>query len=264
MAPPAAAPLQGLSSLYGPAGPQAESTGRDPQEWGRPADPRHRIPGDSSHNRPYEQRVYGGEIATDDEVASTPLPGLVVDTTPDVHAAPFPAGATQDPLIAAEQMRLLHGEDLGGVIPTFAVGTPYATTVDSARHDSPNQTDLAAGVPNQLRSGSDDTEQGYGKENGFGFQFGRQFRRWFKDPIPLDRTGTVPRERPFRGRHPLDQHSYDVDSQFGVSGDTSVNMGMRDTPTGYPTPYEQPANPTYRPTVDYSGDGAFSGGWVAG
>lgn len=258
------AKLQGLTDLYGrpTTPPVLGETGRDPENWGTPPDRRHAIPGDSSHQLPYDARVYGAAIEADDQVESTPLPGLTYDQTPNVHSAPYPAW-TQDPLIAAEQLRDLHGRDLGAVELTVGVGTPYPETVDSGRYDSPNQNELAK-VPGQLKAGSDDTEQGYGSENGFGFQFGRQFRRWFKDPIPLDRTGTVHGERPFYGRHPVETHTYDVDSEFGAAGDTRTGMNLGPTPTGYPTPYEQPPNPTYRGTVQPPEESGYSGGWVAG
>jgi hypothetical protein len=41
-------------------------------------------------------------------------------------------------------------------------------------------------------------------------------------------------------------------------------MHLGATPTGYPTPYEQPANVTYRPTVGYLDESPMSEGWMAG
>lgn len=256
------AALQGLTGLYGAVEEPHGETGRPASNWGTPADPAHAVPGDA-HPKPTTGRVYGSEISTDHEVESVPLPGLLVNDTPDVHSSPYPTGLTHDPLVASDQMRRLHGQDLGGVEATYAVGTPYPTSLDQTYTESPNQTVLAK-VPGQLKAGSDDTEQGYGTENGYGFAFGHQFRRLFRDPVPLDRTGTVHGERPFYGRHSVGQNLLDVDSPYGAAGDISTGMNLGDTPTGYPTPYEQPPNVTYRPTADYAGESPMSDGWMAG
>lgn len=263
-----AQPLQGLTGLYGSAEEPHGTTGRSASEWGGPADQRHAIPGDSSHARPYSGRVYGAEVDTSPEVASTPLPGMPTDRTPDVHSAPYPKGVAQDPVVAAQQMRQLHGVDLGGTIAPDRVATPYAEHLSQAfpglYSNSPNSSALAAQVPAQLRSGSKDQDQGDGSENGYGFQFGHQLRRLFSDPIPLDRTGTVHAERPFYGHHPVDQHLLNNDSEYGQAGDISTGMGLRPTPVGAPTPWQQPPGVTYRPTTEYTDESGFAGDWMAG
>lgn len=259
--PDSGAPLQGLTGLYG-ARPHGQ-TGRDPSNFGGPPDRRHAIPGDSSRARPYGGRVYGGELVADDQIKSTPLPGLVANSTPDRHAAPYPVGLVHDPVVAAAQMRTLHGLDLGGPRTTVTnPSTPADVPAYVVRNPSPNVTNLAA-VPGQLKSGSDDVSQGYGQTNGHGFEFGYQQRRTVRTGVPLDRP--VHGERPFLGHHGVGENVYTVDSPFGpVQGDTSTGMNLGPTPSGYPTPYEQPDNPTYRPSTDYTGEAGFSSGWMAG
>jgi hypothetical protein len=276
------AALPGLTSLYGLPTPGDDAhgmTGRPASNWGGPPDRRHSIPGDSSKQADYDQPipVYGTAIegGSHDELIAAPLPGMSSDQTPDVHSAPYPRGIgagydPKDPYAlqnAATQMRMLHGRDLGGVKETYEVATPYEQHLvanGGLFTASPNKDELDHAVPTQLRSGSDDVDQGYGSSNQYGFQYGRLIKRWFGDNIPLDRTATSGGERPFYGHHPVWQNRLDRDSQFGAYGDISVGMNMADTPTGTPTPYEQPPNPTYRATTDYPMDSEFAGGWVAG
>jgi len=263
--------LTGLTGLYGPPGNVAYGeTGRPASNWGTPVDERHAIPGDESKAAPgaTPAGVYGGAIQPGDPGLGSPLPGLTSQNTPDVHSAPYPAGMLQDEAVVGVQRGQLHGNDMGAHRQTFAVGTPYEehlSTNGGLFTDSPNVSGLVGGLPGQIRAGSDDVDQGYGTTNGFGFGFGRLMKRWFADPVPIDRTGTGGGERPFLGHHPTWQNRLDVDSQFGAAGDTSMDMRMSDFPTGTPTPYEQPANPTYRPTTDYPQEAPVLGGdWMAG
>lgn len=259
------APLSGLSGLYGAPAQPTEMTGRPAENWGTGPDPRHDVSGAAGSTRPYSGSVYAGQITPGADVAAVALPGLPGNATPDRHSAPYPTGVTQDPLVAAAQMRTLHGLDLGGPAATVTdLNTPGEEPLTSDRYDSPNASVLAGTVPAQLRSGSDDVDQGDGAEHGFGFEFGRQFRRFFHTRVPLDRTGTVHAERPFYGHHPVSQATFDTDSPYGAAGDTTRDMGMRDTRTGFPTPYEQPANPTYLPTATPAGEAGYSDGWTAG
>jgi hypothetical protein len=259
-----AAPLGGLTGLYGPVEQPHGTTGRPVTDWGVPVDPRHATPGDSSHERPYAGTSYGQDGIPVGHVEGVPDPGFVLDHTPVSHAAPYPRGASQDPLVAAEQLRELHGLDKGAPAVQAHTGTPYRTHVDVGFYDSPNRSALAA-TPGQIRSGSDDVDQGYGTENGHGFQYGHQFRRWFHDNIPLDRTGVISSERPFWGKHPSAwQARFDgEDSPFAAYGDTSTGMAMSDTPTGTPTPYEQPPDPAVQASVGYAAEAPISDyGWV--
>jgi hypothetical protein len=257
--------MTGLTGMYGPEVPYGQE-GRDPREFGTGPDPSHHTPGDSSaQGHDYEGTRYPVVVDHDDEVESTPPPGEVADRTPDSHAAPYPVGLTHDPLIAAEQMRVLHGLDLGAADPIArGVGLQYPVVLDTAFENSPNTTVLATGVPAQLRTGHD-IDQGRGWDPGFGFAFGHLLRRVFKDAVPIDRTGTVHGERPFWGAHPVAQARFDgPDSPYGESGDTSQGMKLAPTRVGYATPYLQPPNPTMSPTTQYDDEAAFAGGWMAG
>lgn len=247
--------LGGLTGLYGPEAPMGEQ-GRDPREFGGPPDKRHAIPAQSSAPaREYHGTAYPPQIDHDEVVESTPAPGRPYNDTPPSHAAPYPAGLTHDPLVAAEQLRTLHGLDMGGSAQTYAVGTPYEANVDAGRYDSPNSSALAA-IPAQLKAGSHDPAQGYGVDPGYGFQFGRLFRRSYTDNTPIDRTGTVHGERPFWGAHPVVQQSFDgEDSPYGDLGDTHTGMMLGPTPAGAPTPYAQPPNPGMAATSDYPESG---------
>lgn len=250
--------LGGLTGLYGPEAPMGQE-GRDPKEFGTQPDKRHAIPAQSSApGRDYHGTAYAPQIDHDDVVESTPAPGAEYNDTPDSHAAPYPAGITHDPLIAAEQLRELHGLDLGGTAQTYTVGTPYDANVDAGRYDSPN-TNVQAPVPGQLKAGTDDIGQGYGWDPNYGFALGRQFRRSYTDSIPIDRTGTVHGERPFWGAHPVLQQSFDGEnSPYGEQGDTHNGMMLGPTPAGPPTPYTQPPNPTMAATTDFPDESGFA------
>ena len=257
------AKLQGLSGLYGP--PPVGEEGRDPKEFGTTADPRHHIPGDASaQGHDYAGTAYGPVINNAAEVSSTPVQGLVIEQTPDSHAAPYPRGLTHDPLVAAQQMRTLHGLDLGG--PRSIIGTvptPYEEAVDQSLDLSPNASGLVA-VPRQLRAGTD-VDQGDGTTQGYGFAFGHLFRRFKLAGVPRNWAGTVHGERPFLGPHSVAQARFDgPDSPYGVAGDTSQGMGNAPTPVGNPTPYTAAPNPTVQPNTGYALESGFTGGWVAG
>jgi hypothetical protein len=260
-----AAPLGGMTGLYGPVDQPHGTTGRDASNWGGPVDRRHAIPGESSHERPYGGTRYPREedLAGEPGTGEAP-PGFVLDRTPTVHSAPYPAlpyGEQLDAQVAAEQMRQLHGLDLGGPAHEHYRGVQYPVTVDSARHDSPFESGLAS-PPGQLRSGKD-LDQGYGQPNGYGFNLGRQFRRWFQDAVPRDRSTLNAGERPFYGRHPQWQARFDGDdSPYGGAGDTSIDMAMRATPVGSPSPYEQPPNPTVAAQSGYLESPVINEGWV--
>lgn len=257
--------LKGLSGLagFGTQTPYGEE-GRDPKEWGTNPDTRHGVPGDASaaSHELYQGTRYGPVVDQDEDTDSTPPAGYVLDSTPDTHAAPYPRGIQHDLVVAAEQMRELHGVDLGGPSRVHNVALPYPVDVEGGYTDSPNFSALAGGVPGQLRTGHD-IDQGRGWDPGYGFAFGKLLRRVFHDPVPLDRTGTVRGERVFWGKHPVGDARFDgEDSPYGESGDTSRGMSLGPGPTGYATPYEQPANPTMSATTDYPGEAGFAGSWV--
>jgi hypothetical protein len=259
-----AAPLSGLTGLYGPSDNEPHGqTGRDRDQQGTPADPRHAVWGDASHELPYAGTAYAPELPWDQSWDSEPDPGQIQNTTPTSHAAPYPRGVEEDLVTYADQMGIIHGLDQGGPARLVRAGEPYPTHVDSGYHDSPDRSGLATDVPGQLRSGKD-LDQGYGRPNGHGFNLGHAFRRWFKDPVPLDRTLSVPAERPFYGKHPVWQARYDgPDSPYGAAGDTSQGMAMADTPYGYPTAYQGPRDPVVLPTTTYADTAPLDDyGWV--
>src|SRR5690242_12049253 len=105
-----ATPLSGLTGLYGPSDNEPHgTTGRDLDQQGTPADPRHAVSGDASHDRPYAGTAYEPEIEWDDSWLGEPGPGYVQDATPTSHAAPYPRGVEEDLTVYAEQMQILHG-----------------------------------------------------------------------------------------------------------------------------------------------------------
>lgn len=260
-------PLGGLTGLYGRDEAEHGRTGRDPvQAFGGPPDARHAIPGDASTQVLFHGTSYGAEVEVQDELPAPTPQGGVFDRTPSSHAAPYPQGLTHDPEVAAAQMRALHGVDLGGPAHAQSVRVPYEQALDQSLTNSPNTSALVK-VPGQLRSGGvgDDVDQGYGTVNGFGFEFGRRFRRWFTDPVPRDHTNLYGGERPFRGHHGVGQMRLDgLDSPYGVAGDISRGMNIGPTPVGLATPYEQPPNPSTRTSTDYPAEAPITEGWMAG
>lgn len=261
----AAPSLGGLTGLYGPEVPHGQQ-GRDPSNFGTGPDPSHKIPGDQSQaSQALAQGTrYGPVVEVGDDVDSTPAAGEVFDTTPDSHAAPYPRGIEQDPVAAALQYQALHSLNLGGGRQGLQVGTPYPVELTASRDDSPNMSELAEGMPGQLRTGND-VDHGYGTTPGHGFGFGRLFRRVFHDNVPTDRTGTVHGERPFWGAWPIRQNLLNgEDSPYGEAGDISLGMHLGPTPTGPPTPYLQPPNPTVAAATTYDSEAGFVGGWLLG
>lgn len=256
--------ITGISGLSGvEAAPPMQ--GRDPSNFGTGPQPGHDVPGDQSAD---SHELYQGtrhpvpeSLVDEDGVDSTPPGGRVLDETPVGHAAPYPRGLTHDPLISAQQSQMLHGLDLGGTRRQVEVGLPYEFHVEGGTEDSPNASILAA-VPGQLRTGTD-VDQGFGSTPGYGFAFGKLLRRVFKDPVPIDRTGTVHGERPFLGAHPLNTpRPYGDDSPYGEASEER-GMRMGPTPSGPPTPYMPAPEPEVSAT-DYAREAGFSNGWVLG
>ncbi|MGH2866766.1 MAG: hypothetical protein ACRDNK_04240 [Solirubrobacteraceae bacterium] len=258
-----ATPLAGLTGLYGPTDNQPHGgTVRDPSEFGVPVDARHASTDRYTDEHAYAFGVYGQQVDAQPWEFSTSDSGYVWDKTPVSHAAPFPRGAEQDLSLVGEQSAQLHGLELGASTRRASAPTPNPFHITAGRYDSPNETVLAP-TPGQLHNGKD-TVQGSGLPNGFGMDHGRQFRRTQTDRMPFDITGVAGGgDRPFYGKHPVWNNRYDVDSWYGAQGDTSEGMSLGETPTGYPTPYVQPPDPTISPQVGYTLEAPMVGDeWV--
>lgn len=268
-----ATPLGGLTGLYGPQDPQAHgSTGRDPTNWGLPADPKHGIPGDANLGEyDYHGTAYGPtdpEIIAPDPVGEV-AGGEVFNHTPPVHSAPYPAGVEQDPCVWSEASADLHGYDLGGTRLVENAAVPDLQHIESGIYPSPQQSVLAPGTPGQIRGGraGRDVDQGDGQPNSGTFQVGHEFYLRTTNPVPRNWSTLNGGERPFYGAHPSAwQARFDGDdSAYGAQGDTSVGMNLSPTPVGYPTPYESPAEPTIAPQMGYGLESPIDDyGWVAG
>lgn len=269
----ASAPLGGLTGLYGPHDPQAHgTTGRDPSNWGLPADPSHSVPGDSDLGEyDYHGTAYGPDDPSliGSEIVPGAPPGEVMDHTPNVHSAPYPAGVEQDPCVYSQQMQILHGYDLGGTRLVENAAYPDTQHIESGIYISPEQSLLETAIPAQLRGGraGRDVDQGDGVPNSGTFRVGHEFFLRTTDPIPRNWSTINGGERPFFGAHPSAwQARFDgPDSAYSHQGDTSVDMALAPTPVGLPTPYKQAADPTVAPDNGYGSEAPISDfGWVAG
>lgn len=262
-----AGPLAGMTGLNGPVDNTPHgNTERDPSNWGTPTDPRHAIPGDSSHMPRYAGTPYPPDIPQGQTPPLETERGQLRDQTPRSHAAPWPRGIETDDVVAAEQNQILHGTDFGGTRFLSDGPIPYPVAVSSVYNLSPNQSKLAGDVPGQLRGLSTDTDQGFGKDNSGTFGYGHQQRREFHTDIPFDYTTLYAGDRPFYGKHQVWQNRLDGDdSPYGAAGDISVGMSLAPGPSGYATAYEQPANPTVAPVTGYTAAAPVADyGWVAG
>lgn len=261
-----AGPLTGLTGLYGPADPEVYgTTEREPSNWGGPPSSSHKVPGDSSGERRTKGSLYPQDTALLGQTPPVAAPsGHVRDETPQVHSAPTMA-PEQDPVVAAEASVVLHGLDFGGSKVTKHAPVHYPVTVQTGITLSPEQS-LLVPVPDQLRSGSTDLDQGFGQPNSGTFAHGHQFRRVFKDPIPQDTSLLLPEDRPFYGKHPVRQNLLNGDdSPYAQAGDFTVGMNFGPTPTTDPTPYEQPPNPDVAASAGFPGEApVIDYGWVAG
>jgi len=190
------------------------------------------------------------------------------DQTPNSHTAPWPRGIrqmswdNQDEMAdAGIQLEELHGENFGGparMVLSSPVGHEETTDYTTDRYDAPNESWQSPDVPGQLRGsgswggsgttgGNADTVQGYGVLNPTPeFQMGHSIRRIQHDRMPWDYTNTHgEQDVPFWGRHPVQQMPMDgPDSPFYEQGSIEGGLIPWEGRIGYPTPYEQPAEPT--------------------
>jgi hypothetical protein len=197
-----------------------------------------------------------------------PEPGQEIDRTPWTHVSPYPRGIIQqswdNPDALARygvQQTELHGPDLGGVA-RFSVHSPagHEEPADYTTDDyvAPNENVLSADIPGQVKGpwpnggtgyggGNADTTQGYGVLNTLPeFNSGHSIRRVQHDTVHFDYTNTHgEQEVPFPGRHPVQQMPLDgPDSPYFEQGDIDGANIVWEGRIGYPTPYEQPAEPT--------------------
>lgn len=248
-------PLPGLTGLTGlyedvPRG----QTGRDPTEWGTPADPRHESDA-GPRTGETSQEVYPTVLERGD---IPPAPGEQSapggDETPISHAAPTVPGIVHDDTEYAAWSSELHGQDLGASSRHRAPVPPDQLGLDQVLNVSAGESYLAK-PPEQLAQGLD-VDQGLGQPNSETFGKWHQFRRWFTTPVP--RTYGDVGERPWFGKHPIATPSQDgPDSPYGVQGDTSGGQPQA-APTTDPSPYVQPPNPPMA-AVATTDDGSW--GW---
>lgn len=260
-----AGPLAGLTGLYGPEVPHG-TTGRDPSEWGTPVDEQHGQPGGATGlptkggQYPQDPALVGEGI----DPAAMPS-GQVQDQTPVSHAAPVVRGLEQlDDFDAAAASQALHRVNLGGPRFLHRAPEPDPGTVEASRSDVPGASILVQG-PKQLASGSTDVDQGLGVANSVReFAVGHQFRRTYTDPVPQDYS--EPRERPFFGKHAVRQPLMSGDdSPYGIQGDFTSGMNLGPIDPGYPTPYQQPADPVVLPSTAYPNEALPIGAeWMGG
>jgi|HubBroStandDraft_2_1064218.scaffolds.fasta_scaffold34984_6 hypothetical protein len=277
------APLQGLSGLYADpqdttdvmdegvleahAAPGTPYAGHS--QYGSQSDG---YSGTVPDHQPYApQEVYDGWNRADTLQyggIGYPETGQEIDRTPWTHVSPYPRGIIQqswdNPDALARygvQQTELHGPDLGGVA-RFSIHSPagheedtHYTTDD---YVAPNENVLSSDVAGQLKAGwpngatghgagNADTTQGYGVLNTLPeFQAGHSIRRVQHDTVHFDFTGTHgEQEVPFQGRHPVQQMPLDgPDSPYFEQGDIDGANIVWEGRIGYPTPYDQPAEPT--------------------
>lgn len=201
------------------------------------------------------------------------------DLTPGGHSAPWPRGIRQFSIDAQNeladagiQLSEMHGIEFGGtsrMVGFSPAGHEETTDYTTDRYPAPNMTNQAPGIPGQLKGsgswggtgtggGNADPVQGYGVLNtAEEFQMGHSIRRVQHDRMPWDFTNTHgEQDVPFMGRHPVQQMPLDgPDSPYYEQGDISGGQIPWEGRIGYPTPYEQPAEPVIAPaSADSSGD----------
>lgn len=193
------------------------------------------------------------------------VPGDEIDKTPVTHASPYPRGILQQSWdnpsgLAAygEQLRELHVPEMGATtlnVGNAIPGREEVTNYTTADYVAPNENYLDPNVPNQLRtfpagtSGGHhgDVTQGYGWISEYEeFNAGHSIRREQHDSAHFDYTNTHgEQEVPFYGRHPVEQMPLDgPDSPYFDQGDIDGANIVWEGRIGYPTPYQQPEEPT--------------------
>lgn len=196
-----------------------------------------------------------------------PEPGDEIDKTPVTHTSPYPRGILQQSwssphelALAGEQMMELHRPELGATTLNvgFAIpGREEVTHYTTNDYVAPNENYLSQ-VPAQLKSQGGRSGGGYGGGNadptqGYGwlspyeeFSAGHSIRREQHDRMPWDFTATHgEQEVPFQGRHPVEQMPLNgPDSPYFDQGDIDGANIPWEGRIAYPTPYQQPEEPT--------------------
>jgi hypothetical protein len=212
------------------------------------------------------------------------VPGEEIDRTPVTHASPYPRGILQSSwdnpsgyAAVGEQLRELHVPEMGGTTlnvgfsPTGREEVTHYTTND---YVAPNENYLSPDVPGQLRGSGNRQGGGYGGGNadptqGYGwlssyeeFNSGHSIRREQHDSVHFDYTNTHgEQEVPFMGRHPVEQMPLNgPDSPYFDQGNIDGANIPWEGRIAYPTPYQQPVEPTIVPAQQGSDVWAYSGG----
>jgi hypothetical protein len=196
-------------------------------------------------------------------------PGEAIDATPETHSSPYPRGIIQqswdDPHALArygEQANVLHQPELGGSVfynGNAVPGREEITHYTTDRYDAPNENYLAPEIPGQVRPGSPNSASGSGGGNadptqGYGvlntlpeFQMGHSIRRVQHDSAHFDYTNTHgEQDVPFYARHPVGQMPLDgPDSPYFAQGSIDGANVVWEGRIGDPTPYQQPAEPSF-------------------
>lgn len=207
--------------------------------------------------------------------------GEEYDKTPTTHSSPYPRGIIQqswdqpDALaVAGIQMAEVHSEGFGGAQfynQNSPTGRQEETDYTTDDYVAPNDSNLAKVTQGQLKPGygwnsgggnsggsNADPDQGYGVVNTLEeFNAGHSIRRVQHDSMHFDYTNTHGEQNvPFMGRHPVEQMPLDgPDSPYFEQGDIDGANIPWEGRIGYPTPYEQPAEPTIVPAPsDYGSD----------
>jgi len=209
--------------------------------------------------------------------------GVQANQTPVTHDSPYPRGIIQQSwdapnalASAGEQIQDLHARDLGGVA-AFASHSPagHEESTDYTTDDyvAPNDNILSSDLASQLRGNGGQSAGGYGAGNadptqGYGilntmteFNAGHSIRRVQHDRMPWDFTNTHgEQDVPFMGRHPVQQMPLDgPDSPYFAQGDIDGANIPWEGRIGYPTPYQQPDEPTIVAVpANYSSDDAWA------
>lgn len=271
------APLKGVTGLN--AAP-ANAPGMQYQDQGVleahgfSLDPSHGVVGDAagqmwpaSYGTGYSGTQYGSEVIQGQKPYYN-VAGFPGDATPDTHCSPYPRGIIQPNLEqpgsyadAAFKQQVqnveLHGVSLGGdkkYNRNSPTGKEVPAHYTTDRYDAPNVNMLAQGVPGQIRGGISgnghgwaDTTQGYGELNSTEeFQKGHSIRRIQHDTMHFDHTLDNNPAVAFRGKFPVEQADFNVDSPYGPVLGVATEGAQRvwESHIGNPTSYQAPAEIT--------------------
>jgi hypothetical protein len=203
--------------------------------------------------------------------------GEEIDHTPTTHSSPYPRGILQSSwdnpggyAAVGEQLRELHVPELGGTtlnVGFSQTGREEETHYTTNNYVAPNENYLSPDIADQVRAAGSQSSNGHGNGNsdptqGYGwlsdyeeFNAGHSIRREQHDSVHFDYTNTHgEQDVPFWGRHPVQQMPLDgPDSPYFDQGNIDGANIPWEGRIGYPTPYDQPQEPTIvaaNPSVD--------------